>query len=111
MSIPQQVQYAVVNSGQTLSGYVPIAGARALAVSVPAITSCGLYLQGAIAGVNSADFGRILKADGTGDFLAAVAAGNRGCRITDIAAAFRYLRFETSVAQTDVRTIAVVSRL
>lgn len=102
--------HTIINSGQFVSGDISLIGADLAGLWCPTVTSCNLFIQGSF-DTTSGNFVRMLQADGVGDFQLDVGVGSRCAGISEVAHAFPYLRIEASVAQTDVRSFVVVTKL
>jgi hypothetical protein len=99
--------FATIPLSGTLSQIVNIRGAREVGVWVPAVTSGNVFPQVSFSG-EPATFVRAQNAAGSGDFTLAAADGLRGFTLTAAAMPFLFVRFESAVPQTAVRSLAVV---
>ncbi|MDR7401308.1 MAG: hypothetical protein QN155_03650 [Armatimonadota bacterium] len=104
-----QVLFTRIASGATLSDPVAVKGADLFSVWAPAVTSCQVFLQGSWDPVTN--FVRLTNPAGSGDWAWALGPGQRAVTLQDVAFPFPFLRLESSVAQTDTRTFAVVVKL
>jgi hypothetical protein len=102
-----QTLYTTIASGTQVSGTVPLIGGRLFGLWVPVITSAQVFLRGSF-DATSANFLRLTNPAGSGDWTFAAGPGSKAVTLQDPAFPFPYLRIETSVAQTDVRTLVVV---
>lgn len=102
---------AIVASGSSVSGTVDLTKRALLGVAVPVVTSCDLALQGNL-DTTSATFVRLLeaRAPGSGDLRFATGAGSRMILVPATLETPPYVRFETLVAQTDNRTLTLLTR-
>jgi 4-hydroxy-3-methylbut-2-en-1-yl diphosphate synthase IspG/GcpE len=100
-------KFAIINSGQTLSDVIDLRQYFLGSIMVPAITSGDLLIRG---GVNSGSLSRMLetRGQGSGDTRFATGAGDRAVTIPSQLSTLPYAQLETSVAQADVRTFALV---
>lgn len=111
MALPLNSQPAVIASGAVVSGTFEMLGARAVGVLAPAVvTSCQVFVQVA-SDTTSANFRRASKSDGSGDWTWSLGVGNKGVSLHDFALPFRYGRLEASVAQTDNRSFAILTKV
>lgn len=100
--------YAVINSGQSVSGDVNASQARGglAGIGVPSIDSGDLLIR-ANFDTTSAGFRRVQRfAQASGDLRINTGVGSMMVPFNPVLA-FPYLRLETGVAQTDVRTFQV----
>ena len=105
-----QIAYATIASGDTVSTTVGIANARAIGVIAPVVTSCQINIRGNFDTV-SAGFMPLTNPAGSGALAWATGVGSNAINITDHALPFTYMRLESSVAQTDTRTFSIVTKL
>jgi len=108
--MPTNIKYATISSGSTLSTAIDVANSDLFGLYIPIVNSCQLYLQGSF-NTTSGNYARIFSSDGLADWSAFTAAGSRCLPIQGIGIPFASIKIETSVAQTDVRTFALVAKL
>jgi hypothetical protein len=101
-----ETKFATIASGASVSGTVALVGADLFGLWAPVVTSCQIFLQGNY-DTTPANFVRLQNPAGSGDWAFAVGAGSKAISLQDVAFPWPYLRVETSVAQTDVRTFAI----
>lgn len=102
--------YALVNSGQSVSGNIDARKASPQAIAVPTITSGDLMLQGNF-DTTSAAFVRIQKAQpNTGDLRFATGVGSLMLALVDAIPEVAYYRLETGVVQTNPATFTILAR-
>jgi hypothetical protein len=111
-----ETKFAVIFSGSTISsGFVAVPGGILFGLWAPTITSGTVLVQGAFAvpGTNpaSANFVRLQNPAGSGDWTFAAGLGSKAVTLQDPAPPWPFLRLETSVAQTDTRTFAVIVKV
>lgn len=102
------IMYATIASGEVLSGVMEVVGAKSIGLLATIPVSCVAYLNGSF-DISSSNFRRISKIDGSGDWNWAVGSGKKAIDIDDVALAFPYLKFETSVAQP-VTSLAIITK-
>lgn len=90
--MPSQI---TVPNGGTLSGAIAVPQ-YVIGLIIPALDTCNLYIQASVDGSN---FYRLLKADGSGDWVISSTSGQR-CIFLDQLAPFNWIRIECSQAQT-----------
>lgn len=107
--------YAVIASGQTVSGNVDLRKRQLVAITVPVINSGDLALQGNY-DTTSANFFRLLDVrgqQGSGDLRFPTAAGSRMVVWPSMLPSPTYARVETVMsatsAQTDNRTFVLLT--
>lgn len=103
-------QNVIVNSGDQVSGDIALIGARLVALQVPTIDSCQMFIQGNTVTV-SAEYVRLLNPLGSGDWTGEVGVGSRMVDVSALMAAVPQARIELGVAQTDVRTFALAVKI
>ena len=104
------ILHTIVASGDILSGVIEVQGAKSIGLLVSISTSCVGYLKGSF-DTSSVNARRISKLDGSADWSWNVGSGMKAIDLKDVALAFPYLRFETSVAQSiAVASLAVVCK-
>lgn len=103
-------QNVIVDSGDQVSEDIALIGARLVAVQVPTIDSCQMFLQGNTVTV-SGEYVRLLNPLGSGDWTGEVGVGSRMVDVSAILAAVPQARIELGVAQTDVRTFALAVKI
>ena len=111
-----QPLYAVISSGQRISGNIDLTQRALLGISVPVVNSCDLALQGNV-DTTSATFTRLLYgvyAPGSSDLRFLTQAGSRMVMLPDNLPMPPYARLETVMAtgsaQTDARTFTLITR-
>ena len=107
-----QTAYAIIASGDTLSGVISTIGAKTVGFFVSIPTSCAAYIQASydVTSANAKRITGVTAGIGSGDFTWAVSSGSKALDISGVAAAFPYLRLETSVAMTAVGSISVITK-
>jgi hypothetical protein len=105
-----QTKFLTIPLSGTVSGDIDLAGGDLYGLWAPVVTSCQLFLQGSW-DTTSANFVRLQNAAGSGDWTWSVDAGSKMITLQDVAFPAPYLRVETSVAQTAVRSFAVPVKL
>lgn len=108
--------YAVVSSGQRISGNIDLTQRALLGIAVPVVNSCDLAIQGNV-DTTSSNFMRLLfgtYAPGSSDLRFLTQAGSRMVMLPDNFATPPYARLETVMAtgsaQTDARTFTLITR-
>lgn len=107
--------YAVINSGQLISGDVDLRQRALLGIVVPTISSGDLTIQGNT-DTTSANFLRLLetRSPGSGDLRMATGVGSRMVMLPGTFVSPPYVRLETVMAtgsaQTDARTFTLLTR-
>ena len=107
-----QPLYAVINSGQTVSGDVDLTQRRLFGIAVPTINSGELTLQGN-SDTTSANFLRLLETRTvtSGDLRFPTGLGSRMIMLPDGFPTPAYVRLETMMAagsfQADARTLTL----
>jgi len=99
----------IAQSGQ-VSSVFELQGTDKMGLLVSLITSCEAYWQVSFS-TTSADFRRAFKTDGTSVWTWGVASGRAAVDLKDVGGAFPFGRLETSVAQENVCSLAVVMKL
>jgi hypothetical protein len=108
--MPGQLIHTTIPSGSALSGIINVSGAREVGLWVPVMTSAtNLFVQGAF-DTASANLFRIQNAGGSGDLTLVAGEGRRAFTLTAAAMPFLFLRFESNISQTAVRSLAVVAK-
>lgn len=109
MPYRNNVKFTTVASGDQVSGAVTIREHDLLAVWSPTCDSCQMFFMGSY-DTASANFIRIGDSDTTiSDLSWNVSVGSRTIAISDHIAPYVEIKFEYSVAQTDTRTIVVIT--
>lgn len=98
-----ETYYSTIASGATLGSAVGIIGARSVAVFIPTVTSGDFRLQGSHNGTNFAP-----TVTQSGRFARPTSVGSFCLGLPDDQVVFAYIKPETSVAQTDNRTLTFV---
>lgn len=104
--------YTLVASGASVSDTINLTTyGRPTVLGVPGITSGDLLVQGSFT-PTSADFSRMLevRSPGSGDLRFATGPGSRMAMWPETLRPPPYLRFETSVAQTNPATLTLLVR-
>lgn len=104
-----ETKYATIPLSGSVTDIIALAGAKLMGLSVPAVTSAALYVQGSWEAA-SASLWRLQNPAGSGDWTFAVGPGSKAITLQDVAFPWPYLRIETSVAQAAVRSLAVVAK-
>lgn len=117
MSYRQQANYLLVASGDTLSATLRINGAAQAALHFPTVDSCQAVIQGALVppstDVVSADYADSFGVDpltASADGAIPVAAGPAIAPLGDVLKAYTAVRVRMTVAQTDNRTLTLMTR-
>lgn len=97
-----------ISSGQTASGQFSIGAADRMVAVAPGLTSCQLFLEGAIQ--SGGPFVRMIKTDGTSSYIWAAAAGSAALAIDPLILPLPYGRLVASVAQAGNRVFNLVTR-
>lgn len=103
--------FAVVDSGQTVSGELDLRKIALRAIQVPTITSGDLFIQGNAVDQTSANYVRALetRSPGSGDLRFATGPGSKCLELPrGMLETLPFGRLETAVAQTNPRTFALV---
>ena len=96
--------YTTINSGQKVSGNVDLGKyPKLLNIALPGMTSGDCYLHGSPIDTTSADFRRL--STNAGEYTQATGVGSMILMWSDQYHTPPYLRYESLVAQTDVRTL------
>ena len=104
-----QILYAVVNSGQTVSGNIDVSKGVVSHIIAPTITSGDLFLQGNV-DTTSANFFRMQNPPvNSGHLRLATGAGSAMMTLAGLLTP-PWLRLEAAVTQTDVRTFTLLVR-
>jgi len=104
------IQHVIINSGDTVSGMFKQSYADLTAIQFPTIDSAAYaYLQCAW-DTTSANFVRAMAADGLGYFAIATNAGSLCATLQEAVMPYENVRVELSAAQTDVRTLTIISK-
>ena len=103
------LKYTTIASGGSVSGTVDLSQYnQVVAIGVPGLTSGDLLIQGAF-DTTSASFQRLLETRvGSGDLRFATGVGSRMV-VGPFANLPQYARLEISVAQTDNRTLTLLT--
>lgn len=104
------VSHFTINSGDQVSETVRLDNVTDVTLWVPTVDSCQLFLQGAW-DTTSANFVRLMTDQGSQDFVLQTGPGSLAAILTTIVAPLPALRVETSVAQTDNRTLTLISKV
>ena len=104
-----QVAYATIPLSGTVSETFAVVGTVRAGVWFPTVTSAAFYVQGAF-NTTSENFVRIQNAAGSGAYTLAAGVGSLAFTLQDPVIPFPYLRFESSVAQAAVRSLAIVAK-
>ncbi len=107
--IKPTIQYPTIALSGSISGDIPLGGARAIGILAPALTSGQLFFQVNV-DTSSANFQRVWDANGANEYSWDVAAGSAGIVLRDSVWPFDSMRIESSVFQTAVRSFAVITR-
>lgn len=102
------VLYATISSGFAVSDPIAIANVNNLSVIAPTVTSCQAFVQ-LSPETTSASFTRTWDVDGRSHFVWSLGAGPGAVDVSRIVAASRFARIETSVNQTDTRTLTLMA--
>ena len=105
-----QTQNVIVDSGDQVSEDVALIGARLVALQIPTVDSCQMFIQGNTVTL-SGEYYRLLNPLGSGDWTGEVGVGSRMVDLSAIMAAVPRARIELSVPQTDVRTFALAVKI
>lgn len=109
-----EVKFTTIASGSSVSGIVRLGGADLFGLWVPVLSSGSLlFLQGSW-DETAANFVRLTNPAGSGDWTlgpGGASPGSRAVTLQDAGFPFPYVRCETSVAQTDPRTLAFVVKI
>mgnify|MGYP001584493620 FL=1 len=103
------ILHTQVGSGDVLSDVIEVQGAKSIGLLVSISNSCVGYLKGSF-DVSSANARRISKVDGSADWSWNVGSGMKAIDLKDVALAFPYLRFETSVIQSNASSLSAVCK-
>ncbi len=103
-------QNVIVDSGDTVSGDIALIGAKKIALQVPPIDSCQMFLQGNTVPL-SAEYYRMLNPAGSGDWTGEVTVGSKMIDVSAVLGGVPRVRIELSAAQTDVRTFALAVKI
>ena len=98
-----------ISSGASVSGIISVLGAQNTGLLVHLPTSCTAYLQVSF-DTTSANFRRVDKTDGSGDWTWNVGSGKAATMVKDVAGVFPYMRLETGVTQEDTTSLQAVSK-
>ena len=109
MSKGPQLYYPTIAQSEQVTSYVALKGADLFGLWCPTITSCNMFLQGSF-DTTSANFVRALSPVGSASFEAALGVGSLCIALSDAAHPFPYVKLESSVVQTNVRTFVVVTK-
>lgn len=103
-------QHITINSGATVSNAAEVRGSAAVAIWAPIITGSQINLLGSWDDT-SANFVPITNPAGSGTFFWTT-QGSAGIVLTDVLALtpFRYFKLQANVAQTDIRSFAILSK-
>lgn len=104
------VQYVTIPLSGFVSETISVKGDGLHGLWVPVITSATLYVQGSF-DTTSANFVRLQKPDGSGDWTLAAGTGSKAVTLQDFGFTWPYLRIESSNAQAAVRSFAVVTKV
>ena len=110
-----QPLYAVINSGQVISGNVDLTQRALIGITVPVVTSGDLVIQGNV-DTTSANFVRLLdiRASGGADLRFPIGVGSRMVMLENTFSTPPYIRLETVMAtgslQADARTFTLLTR-
>jgi len=104
-----QEQYVTIAQSATVSSILSIKHAKEGFISAPSVNSCLLHMQASF-DTTSANFHQVTSPDGSTKWTWHVENGNKTIPITGLEQ-FPYLRFETDVSQTDVRTFTIGVKL
>ena len=104
-----ETAYTIIASGDSQSGVISNLRASLVGILVSIPTSCAIFLRASM-DTTSANFRRITAETGGGDFIWSVGSGNKAIAVGDVGVMFPYLKLETSVAQTAVASIAVITK-
>src|SRR5581483_10037559 len=107
-----QTLFAVVASGQTVSGDIDLRKVILRGIQVPTVDSGDLMIQANAFDQTSANYFRLLetRTPGSGDLRFATGPGSRFISMpTAILESFPFARLETGVAQTNPRTFTLVA--
>jgi len=104
-------QFAVVNSGQTISTVVEIDRARVGGIFVPNSETSQVFLQVSW-DTASANFARVRQTGVNTNFWSVSSATTRVAKaFAGVAAPFQYARIETGSATTDTRTFVFSAKI
>ncbi len=110
MPIARTTQHVTIPQSGQVSGNIDLTGARSIGLLAPVLTSCQLFLQGNF-DTASAGFFRVWDAIGNFEWSWDMEAGSSAIVVQDVLWPFTQARIELSVAQTDVRSFAIVTRI
>lgn len=105
-----QTLYTTIASGDVLSGVVAVQGAKTVGVFASIPTSCVAYIKVSY-DVTSVNARRMTNSAGSGDWTWSVGSGMKAIDLLPAGNFVPYLRLETSVAQADTASLAVVVKL
>lgn len=105
------VQEVTIPLSGTLSGDIDLSNAREIVgIKFPVVNSGNVFVQGAF-NTTSATFTRVQNTNvGSGDLNLIVEGGSKSVQVSDLRA-WPFIRIETSIAQSAVRSLAVITRL
>mgnify|MGYP001562557148 CR=1 FL=1 len=95
-----------------VSGGVAFTGGTLISLWVPTVTSVQMFVQVPPGSLDqaSASWVRLQNALGSGDFTIAAGPGSKAFTLTDVLKDIPYFRFESSLAQSAVRSLALMSK-
>lgn len=105
-----QKQQVTIAASASVSGDIKLQNAKHIAIGIPSITSCQIFLQGAF-DTTSADMRRMLQEDGSGDFAIDAGVGSRTAIVNNILNAIPVARIETSVPQEAEKTFDLIYKI
>jgi len=103
------IQHVTIAQSASVSGNVSLVGASAIALFAPTVTSCQVFLQGNF-DTTSANFFRVFDKDGAAQWSWDLGVGSSCIAVHDTVWPIAQVRVETSVAQANVRSIAVLTK-
>lgn len=103
-----QNQHVTIPLSGTVSGTFAIPNADRSSLYSPVVTSCQMFLQGSW-DTTSANFARVQNVAGSGDWTYGVGGGSKQISF-GTAGAFPYVRIETDIAQSAVRSLTIMTR-
>lgn len=104
-----ETQYAIVNSGDTVSGVFPKQNVARVGIQAPALgAAMSLYLHGGSNANSNANFTRVQALDGSGDFSWSAGSGENTL-YAEVLQPYPFARIELGAAATDTRTFTIHS--
>jgi hypothetical protein len=107
-----QTQFTTIAQSAQVSSVINLAGGHNFGLWAPVVDSCQLFLLGSWdAAAVPETFVRLQNPAGSGDWTFAVGPGSKAISLHDVAFPVPFLKVETSVAQTAVRSFAIPVKL